>query len=145
IERALLLCREGGRLGLVLPWGALVDDGAAPMRRELIERGLLDAIVGFDNARGLFPIHRGMRFAVGLGARSGTPAGIRARFGIRTAEEIETLLDDTREGRAAWPIRFNPVSVRKIGGETCRIPDARCPDHVALVERWIDSLPRLGS
>src|SRR5690606_34857398 len=64
VDRALALTRPGGRIGLVLPWGVAADDGAAGLRRRLLADTALDAIVGIDNANGLFPIHRGLRFAV---------------------------------------------------------------------------------
>ena len=46
--------RPGGRVGLIVPWGFAVDDGAGPIRTALVDSGALDTIVGFDNARGLF-------------------------------------------------------------------------------------------
>src|ERR1051325_2671405 len=59
LERALALTRSGGRVGLVLPWGLAVDEGAAPLRSRLLDRTAIDTLVGLDNAEALFPIHRG--------------------------------------------------------------------------------------
>jgi hypothetical protein len=73
VERSLSLVRPGGRVGLIVPWGFAVDDGASALRSALVDAGALDTIVGFDNARGLFPIHRGLRFAVMVAAPGGAP------------------------------------------------------------------------
>ena len=55
LERALWLCRPGGQIGLVLPWGTAVDDGAASLRRRLFERCRVRTLVGIENTTGLFP------------------------------------------------------------------------------------------
>ena len=44
IERSLTLVRPGGRVGLIVPWGFAVDDGAGPMRTALVDSGALDTI-----------------------------------------------------------------------------------------------------
>ena len=51
LERALTLCRAGGHVGLILPWGVAADDGAAALRRRLFENCQVHTIVGLDNAR----------------------------------------------------------------------------------------------
>lgn len=82
VERALTLARQGGRVGLVLPWGFAVDEGATTLRARLLDTSRLDVILGLDNAAGLFPIHRGLRFmAVVTEVGSRTVEG-RGRFGV---------------------------------------------------------------
>jgi hypothetical protein len=145
LERALSLTRPGGRAGLILPWGLAADDGAVALRQKLVDEAGLDTIVGLDNAGGLFPIHRGLRFAVivanpGAGAR-----GIRARFGVRTAAEIDELPDrDEAPDGTAYPIRLSGGRLRAIGGRMQRIPDVRHPLDLALLERLSLAHPALG-
>src|SRR5438067_760943 len=74
LERAVALTRPGGRFGLVLPSGLATDHGSAALRRLLLSRCDVDAIVGIDNHRGVFPIHRSVRFLL-LTATSGAPSG----------------------------------------------------------------------
>src|SRR5947209_17534022 len=62
VERAIALTRHGGRLGLVLPSGFATDQGSAALRRLLLSRCRVDALVAMDNHRGVFPIHRSVRF-----------------------------------------------------------------------------------
>src|SRR4029453_18041787 len=62
VERAIDLTRAGGRIGLVLPSGLATDRGSASIRRRLLTACDVDAMVGIDNRRGVFPIHRSVRF-----------------------------------------------------------------------------------
>jgi hypothetical protein len=145
LERALSICRRGGRVGLIVPWGVAVDDGAASLRHALVHDGGLETFVGLDNSQGLFPIHRGVRFAVVV-AQPGRPAGeIRARFGVRTHAEIDALpgRDDPRDSQ--YSVRFTARSLRQIGGPTLRVPDVRCTNDLALLERLIGTFPSLGN
>ena len=148
LERALSIARPGGRVGLVLPWGLAVDDGARALRTRLLERSVTDTMVGLDNAGGIFPIHRGLRFLVLVTSPGGTTREIRARFGVRTRDEIASLpdgLDDGRDGRTHYPIRLSPALITGISGDARRIPDARRADDLELIERLTRQHPRLGS
>ena len=145
LERALSLARPGGRVGLVMPWGLASDDGSADLRAELIRQGL-HTVVGLDNGRGLFPIHRGLRFLV-LVARKGGPAcTTRARFGVQTAAELEDLPGrDEDPAESAYPIRLSPDLLATIGGTRARLPDGRRPADLRLADRLMRAFPALGS
>ncbi len=91
VERALTLARPRGRVGLVLPWAFAVDEGAATLRARLFDTSRVDVILGLDNAAGLFPIHRGLRFMGVITEMGGRTVEGRGRFGIRTAEELARL------------------------------------------------------
>lgn len=149
LDRALSLARPGGRVGLLVPWGLAVDHGAAALRARLFERGHLDTIVGLDNAEGLFPIHRGLRFAVVVAtpAESGVVSvrDTRARFGVRSAEDVEDLPGaDVPDDQHALPIRLTPERIRRISGSALRIPDARDERDVAWLETLATRFPRLA-
>ncbi len=146
LERALALARRGGRVGLVMPWGLASDDGAAALRAELLDHHALDTIVGLDNARGLFPIHRGLRFLVTVVRKGERTSVVRGRFGVRSATELDNLpgRDDDPAG-TMYPARLSPRGLRAVGGSRLRIPDARRPADLALAERLMAAFPRLGS
>src|SRR5262249_15831048 len=57
LERSLALARPGGRIGLVLPAGVITDHGSARLRRRLFSHCNVDALIGFENSRAIFPIH----------------------------------------------------------------------------------------
>jgi hypothetical protein len=147
LERALTLTRPGGRVGLILPWGLAVDEGAAALRSTLIDRTSIDAIVGLDNAEALFPIHRGLRFLVVVTSPGQATREIRARFGVRSAVELTALPDrdsGTTEGTQPWPVRITPRQIRLVGGSVRRIPDLRRAHDLDLLERLAAAHPPLG-
>jgi hypothetical protein len=148
LDRALSIARPGGRVGVVLPWSLATDDGASELRARLIDHAGLDTLVGLDNADGLFPIHRGLRFAAltaGLPETTRRPV-IRARFGVRSAAELEALPGRDDGGSAsAFPIRFEADELATVGGPGRRIPDIRTPDDLALLRRLRRAFPPLGS
>ncbi len=145
VDRALQLARPAGRIGLVLPWGAASDDGAAPLRRQLL-RGAVDHIVAFDNARGLFPIHRGVRFMTLVAqappaGRSGS-GSVRLTPAVSTSAAIERLDDEGAPLPGTVQIDTNELPV--LGGEALRIPDVR--DEAALtLLRHLQQFPSAGA
>jgi hypothetical protein len=147
LERALSIARPGGRVGLILPWGVAVDDGAALLRTRLLKDAALDTLVGLDNRSGLFPIHRGLRFLVTIATIGRAAGDIRARFGVTQASELAVLPeqgDAAEGGEAAFPVRLTPRQISVVGGATLRIPDARRGGDLELLERLATSMPRLG-
>ena len=146
LERALTLAHGAGRIGLILPWGLAADDGAAILRRTLIDRSRVHTIVGLDNAAAIFPVHRGLRFLVLVASPGGTTGEIRARFGVRTVEEVDDL--PAREESVeptAYPIRLTPRLLASVGGTALRVPDARDPSQLAFLQQLTERFPRLGS
>jgi hypothetical protein len=108
----------------------------------LVDAGVLDTVVGFDNARGLFPIHRGLRFAVMVAAPGGAPRDTRARFGITSTDAIESL---TASHDDPLPIQLSAATLRQVGGQTRRIPDLRHDDDLGWLSRVMRAPPALGS
>ena len=145
VERALSLTRAGGRVGLLLPWGLAVDDGAARLRERLFEHGVVDTIVGCDNGAGVFPIHRGFRFVALVASPGGAAKDTRALFGARTMEEFDALPGTDEPGeRSAFPLRLTRQMLVRIGGPALRIPDLRRPTDLAWMERLTRNFPALG-
>ena len=144
LERALSLVRPNGRVGMILPWGFAVDDGAAPLRARLLDRSTLETLVGLDNAGALFPIHRGVRFLVLVAKAGGTTREVRARFGVRTTSEIDELPARDDPEASSYPIRLLPDRLRAIGGIARRIPDVRSREDLQFLEHVADTGPALG-
>lgn len=144
LERALSLARPGGQVGLVLPWGVCTDDGAAGLRRRLFERSRVSTIVGLDNSRGLFPIHRGLRFAVIVASPGGSTNETRMRLGVRTAEEIAALPDTDRALDSAYPVRLSPADLARMSGPALRVPDVRRAIDHDLLSRLTRDFPAAG-
>jgi len=142
VERSLSLVRPSGRVGLIVPWGFAVDDGAAGLRTALVDAGALDTIVGLDNSRGLFPIHRGLRFAVMVATPGGAPRDTRARFGVTSIEAIESLTTSLDE---PLTMQLSAQSLAQMGGPGRRIPDLRCGEDRAWLSEVMRAHPAIGA
>jgi hypothetical protein len=139
VERALQLTRKGGRIGLVLPGGIVTDSGCAPLRRHLFDHAGLDSIAGFDNRRGLFPIHRSVRF-VAITATNGVPTEtVRCRFGLSSPEVLEEITPDKPTG-VDLPRAF--IS-RLSGDDDLAIPEIRGAIDLQVLERISARIPTL--
>ena len=139
VERSLQLVRRGGRIGLVLPSGILSDAGAAPLRRHLFERAELDSVTGLDNRSGIFPIHRGLRFALLTGTAGRSTGGIACRFGIARTEDLEQPV-------AASPLVLTRQLLARVSGEDdLGIPEVLEARDLSILEKISARFPWLGS
>jgi hypothetical protein len=146
LERSLSLCRTGGRVGLVLPWGLAADTGAAPLRHHLFHQTGLDTLVGLDNASGLFPIHRGMRFLVAVCSPGAPRTDTRARFGVKAADDLDALPGRSDEAVGnPLPVCLTARQLEAISGPALRIPDVRDPRDLTLLGQLGSAHPRLGA
>ena len=144
-ERALALARHGGRIGLVLPSGLATDQGSAALRRRLIDECDVDALVGFDNHRGVFPIHRSVRFLL-VTATTGSPTRtIACRLGESDPAALEADDGGSTAASAWFPVRMTPDLIRRLSGDGLAIPDLRAAVDVAIAERAAALFPPLGS
>ncbi|OFV91761.1 MAG: hypothetical protein A3G76_14305 [Acidobacteria bacterium RIFCSPLOWO2_12_FULL_65_11] len=145
VERARSLARAGGRLGLVLPWGLAADRGSASLRRLLLARSDVDTLVGFDNRRGVFPIHRGVRFLL-LTASTGRPtSSIACRFGLDDPSELESIGEEPAASSRWFVSRLTPAVLDRLSGPDLTIPWVQTPTDLAIAERAAALFPSLGS
>ena len=134
VERAVALTRPGGRFGLVLPSGFATDHGSAALRRFLLSRCDVDAIVGMDNRRRVFPIHRSVRFLL-VTATAGSPSHrIALRMGLDDPAALESLDDDAAE-RRGFALHVSPDLLERVSGPPLTIPHLCTPIDLAIVER----------
>ena len=141
VERAIRLARTGGRIGLVLPHGLACDQGAAPLRHLLLEQCTTEAIVGFENRRGVFPIHRSMRFLLVTASRGGPTHEVRCRFGLQDPAALDGLTE--RPIADALPLALTPALLVRLSGPDLAIPDFRSIADLALAEKLCARHPRL--
>jgi hypothetical protein len=135
IERALGLCREGGRVGLIVPWGLAVDEGTTPLRSRLVGDRALDVVIGLDNRRGWFPIHRGVRMAAVVASRERQHDRVRARFGVATAEALE---QDSEH------VAIRAEDLARLSGPALRLPDIRDRASYEALRALADRFPPCG-
>ena len=146
VERALRLARQGGRVGLVLPWGLASDHGSAGLRRYLFERADTDTLVGFENTAGVFPVHRSLRFLALTSTKGGRTERVRCRFGERDPQALDAVpYDPETAAPAHYPVTLTPAFLHRLSGDDLAIPDIRRPAELALVERLSARFPCLAS
>src|SRR5262249_26387632 len=98
---------------------------------------------GMDNHRGVFPIHRSVRFLL-VTASTGSPTReIACRLGLDDPAALESIDDDhapanasaTAARRAAAAVRVTPALPERISGPALAIPHLRSATDLAIVER----------
>ena len=143
VERAVDLTRSDGRVGLVLPAGLATDRGSTALRRQLLSRCDVDAIVGFDNRRGVFPIHRSVRFLL-LTATAGRPTrAIGCRLGESDLAVLDQIRDDA-DGSSSFDVRMTPAFLDRVSPDDGAIPWIANRLDMAIVERSAALFPPLG-
>jgi hypothetical protein len=142
VERMLTLLRRGGRLGVIVPWGLAVDQGAARLRRELLDRTSIDTLISIENRDCLFPIHRGLKFLL-LCTTTGrsSPRSLPCRFGVRRIEELEQLPETGPDPRA---VEIPRQLLDRIDAETLAIPDIRTQRDIEILRQIVFTVPALG-
>jgi hypothetical protein len=146
VERSLALTKPGGRLGLVLPWGIVGDTGSAALRRLLCTRADLERVIGFDNRRGTFPIHRSVKFVLVSATTGRATREIACRFGEADPTTLQAATgDDDRPAQEWFRVRVTPALLERISGEDLSIPDLQSSTDLAILERAATLFAPLGA
>jgi len=134
----------------VLPSGLATDHGSRSIRRRLLTECDVDAIVGIDNHRGVFPIHRSVRFLLVTATPGSSTARIACRFGLDQAAALERIDgggrpdDDRAMEDHDRSIVLTPTLLERISGPDLAIPALRSAVDLAIVERAASLFPPLG-
>ena len=145
VERAIALTRAGGRFGLVLPSGLATDHGSAPLRRRLFSQCDVDAIVGMENHRAVFPIHRSLGFLL-LTATQGSPTRSTAcRLGVDDPATLASIGDEPADNAPWFPVRVTPPLLERLSGPSLVLPRLLTPADLAIADRAAALFPPLGS
>ena len=135
VERALQLTRPAGRVGMVLPWGLATDHGSTELRRHLLERCSVEELVVLDNRRGIFPIHRALKFCALFLANTGRSDGVRYSPALSDTNDLD-LGRDSIEPRATR-VELSRTLLEKLSGPSLSIPYVESPMHVRILEHLI--------
>ncbi len=141
VERALQLLRSHGRLGLVVPWGLASDQGAARVRRLLLERCSVDSFIALDNRQALFPVHRSLKFLVltGTGGQSTRTIFLQHLAGHSGA--IDSCPEQTSPD-AGQSIAISRELLDLVSPGSWAIPDVRSANELRLLDRlWRLGIP----
>jgi hypothetical protein len=140
IERSHQMIGPTGRIGMIVPGSFCRSEGAAGLRRFLLDNGRFDWFLEFENRRRLFPIHGMFRFALSVYQR-GEPGGIEnAQFRM-----IDPDLIPTGSRREAGTTRKMSRSfLEKVSPGLLVFPEIRSAPEQALFEKLHRSFPTLG-
>jgi len=140
VERALQLTRRQGRIGFILPGGTVTDGGSAPLRRHLFDHAAVDSIVGFDNRRRIFPIHRSVRFVIMTATNGERTTDVRCRFGVDDAGDLD------RRDAAGGEFAVTRAFISRLSGEDdLAIPELRRAADLRILEQISARIPTLES
>jgi hypothetical protein len=142
-DRAVALLRDGGRFGLVLPFGVATDHGSAALRGRLLRQCDVDAVVGLDNQRGVFPIHRSVKFLLATATKGSPTQTIACRLGERDVTALE--MAGNPPASDWYRVRLTPAFIQRVSGDALTIPELKTSVDVAIAERAASLFPPLGS
>jgi len=141
-ERMLRLLAPRGRFGAVLPAGMLTDAGCAALRAHLFDACALDPVMVLDNRDGIFPIHRGVRFALVSATSGGQSQEIVLKTDVRDTAVLEDVPD---AGPPVASVRIPMPMVRAFGGDSRAVPDLTSDLDRAVLARILAAGPPLAS
>ena len=110
LEQSMVLIKDGGRCGCIIPSGLYSDFWSRPLRDFLLDRCRWEWLFGIENRDRVFPIHRSYKFNPVIVEKGGETAAIRTAFMRRNLDDWaraeELILVYTR----AQIERFSPES-----------------------------------
>ena len=123
-------------MGLLVPSAFQRANGAAPLRRLLLDNGTIELWLDFLNSRGIFAIHRMFRFALLVSSRA-------ARWRRETALRHQD--HSGAEAAVRQPsVALSPKYIAGVSRELRTIPDVRSTDDALLYGRLHAAHPALG-
>src|SRR6185436_7651661 len=128
-----------------LPAGLAIDSGSAALRRFLLARCDIDALVGFENHRGVFPIHRSIRFLLLTASRGRPTQNMACRFGLDDPADLESVGEEAAAAIPWFNVRLPSPLLEQLSGDDLTIPWFRAPMDLAIAQRAAALFPPLGS
>jgi len=125
-----------------MPAGLLSDQGCTRLRDELFGRNAVDAMIAFDNHDAIFPIHRGMKFALVTATRGGSSLDLQYRAGVRRPADLDDVPDD---GEVPEALRVPVTLVRRFSGPSLAVPELRSERDRGIVAKVLAGVPELAS
>jgi N-6 DNA Methylase/Eco57I restriction-modification methylase len=141
VERGLWLLRREGSAGLILPAGFASDHGSSVLRRHVFDRTAVRTFTTVDNADGLFPIHRGLRFLLLTFSTPGRTADVLLRSGVRFVDALERVADCGADPEA---LKVPRTLIERVGGESMAVPELRTEADLRIVSAISLGIPALS-
>ena len=121
-----------------------MDAGSASLRRLLLTRCDVDALVGFENHRGVFPIHRSIRFVLVTASVGRSTGSVACRFGVDDPAELEAVGEEPAAALPWFQLRLSVRLLERLSGGDLTIPWLRTPTDLGIAERAAALFAPLG-
>ena len=90
----------------------------------------------------MFPIHRSLKFLLLSATKGGCTTELKCRFGITTADVLDTMADD---GPGAGVVRLPRALVERVSGPSLAVPEVRNERDLEIVSELSFRWPALGT
>ena len=110
LEQSLVLLKNNGRCGLIVPSGIYSDAWSRPLRTALLERCRWEWLFGIDNRNKVFPIDSRFKFNPVIIEKGGVTQAIRTAFMRHDLEDWEHAEDSATAYTLEQIKRFSPKS-----------------------------------
>ena len=110
LEQSLVLLKNNGRCGLIIPSGIYSDAWSRPLRTALLESCRWEWLFGIDNRDRVFPIHRSYKFNPVIVEKGGSTAAIRTAFMRRNVDDWARAEDLATSYTLTQIRQFSPKS-----------------------------------
>jgi hypothetical protein len=105
----------------------------------------VDALVAIDNRRGVFPIHRSVRFLLLTASRGGPTRSVACRLGLDDPAALEHLGEEPADRSPWFPVHVSPDLLARVSGPDLTVPMVTSREDLRIVERAASLFPPLGS
>ncbi len=136
LESAHALCRDGGRMGMIVPSGIYSDNGTKDLRGLFLKRCWWEWIFGFENRNAIFDIHRSSKFCPVILEKGGTTEVIQVAFMRRDLSDWER----PEECSLIYPVERIPT----FSPESLSILETQTERDLAIVTKIYESSVLLG-
>jgi hypothetical protein len=140
MERAWLLARPGGLIGLVVPAAFTSGDGTTGLRRLVFDSSQLRSLFVFENRRRLFPIDSRFKFETIVFERGGSTTNFEAAFWLHETD----LLSMDRAQRATKVLSISTDDIRRASPARLAILEVRSSRDLQIAQRLLSASSPLG-
>jgi hypothetical protein len=125
VDRAHQVLRSNGMLGMVIPSAFHANEGAAGIRRLLLEESKLEQCFSFENKKKLFEIHSSFKFVAIVAAKgNGGTSNLRCAFYLHGDDWLFSSTKVPPE------LHYSLEFITTVSGLSLNFPELRRPEDI---------------
>ncbi|MBS1954320.1 MAG: Eco57I restriction-modification methylase domain-containing protein [Cyanobacteria bacterium SZAS-4] len=122
VELSLVIAKTHGVVSLIVPSSLYSDKGSLDLREALLKSNDWKFLHSFQNAEGLFDIHRSFKFCVVLSRKGGVTSKLTAHFDARNVSEA----------RLVSPCTLDVEKLQKLSPRWLSVPEVESAKDLEL-------------